>query len=250
MLVLGPGRALLAIASTPRPHIVHLVEVVVGVVVLVAAVVLWLKREGFARRLSAHSDRTRFSPLALGAVIIVAEFPTALPYSRRWLRSSRRGIDPQSGAARRRLQRLLLCADPDPARGGGRGRGAGRAFAQAARDRHSTVRRDRSFRCCSECWARGSWWSAWPVCAATDSRRSMRFAACVPGRPSRRARGRARMEPLLPDSQTAQCAAGPSPSSTATPPCLSSCSRTSSCWRSSTTRGGARSGAPCSQRSR
>jgi cytochrome c biogenesis protein CcdA len=80
IIVLGPGRALLAIASTPRPHIVHLVEVVAGVVVLVAAVVLWLKREGFARRLSTHSDRTRFSPLALGAVIIVAELPTALPY--------------------------------------------------------------------------------------------------------------------------------------------------------------------------
>ena len=135
ILVLGPGRALLAIASTPRPHIVHLVEVVVGVVVLVAAVVLWLKREGFARRLSAQSDRTRFSPLALGAVIIVAEFPDRTPVlcgagcDRRGAR-----IDSESGAARRRLQPLLLCADPDPARRGGRGRGAGRAFAQAARE--------------------------------------------------------------------------------------------------------------------
>ena len=89
ILVLGPGRALLAIASTPRPHIVHLVEVVVGVMVLVAAVVLWLKREGFARRLSAQSDRTRFSPLALGAVIIVAEFRPHSRTLRRWLRSSR-----------------------------------------------------------------------------------------------------------------------------------------------------------------
>ena len=51
-----------------------------GVAVLVLAVVLWLKREGFARRLNAQSESTRFSPLALGAVIIVAEFPTALPY--------------------------------------------------------------------------------------------------------------------------------------------------------------------------
>jgi cytochrome c biogenesis protein CcdA len=80
ILVLGPGRALLAIASTPRPHIEHLVEVVAGIAVVVLAVVLWLKREGFARRLNAHAESTRFSPLALGAVIIVAEFPTALPY--------------------------------------------------------------------------------------------------------------------------------------------------------------------------
>jgi len=80
ILVLGPGRALLAIVSTPRPHIVHLVEVVAGAALLVASVVLWLKREGFARRLSAESKRTRFSPLALGAVIILAELPTAFPY--------------------------------------------------------------------------------------------------------------------------------------------------------------------------
>jgi cytochrome c biogenesis protein CcdA len=80
ILVLGPGRALLAFVSTPRPHIVHLVEVVVGAAVLVASVALWLKRAGFARRLTAQSERTRFSPLALGAVIIVAEFPTAFPY--------------------------------------------------------------------------------------------------------------------------------------------------------------------------
>ena len=80
ILVLGPGRALLAIVSTPRPHIVHLVEVVAGAALLVASVVLWLKREGFPRRLSAESKRTRFSPLALGAVIILAELPTAFPY--------------------------------------------------------------------------------------------------------------------------------------------------------------------------
>jgi hypothetical protein len=80
ILVLGPGRALLAIASTPRPHVEHLAEVVVGIAVLVASVALWLNREGFARRLSAHPERMRFSPLALGAVIIVAEFPTAFPY--------------------------------------------------------------------------------------------------------------------------------------------------------------------------
>jgi hypothetical protein len=71
---------LLAIVSTPRPHIVHLVEVVVGAALLVASVALWVKREGFGRRLTAQAERTRFSPLALGAVIIVAEFPTAFPY--------------------------------------------------------------------------------------------------------------------------------------------------------------------------
>jgi Sap, sulfolipid-1-addressing protein len=80
VLVLGPGRALLAIASTPRPHIVHWIELGVGAALVVAAAALWSKRERFARRLSGDSGPTRFSPLALGAVIIVAEFPTAVPY--------------------------------------------------------------------------------------------------------------------------------------------------------------------------
>jgi hypothetical protein len=43
-------------------------------------VALWSTRERFARRLSGDSGRTRFSPVALGAVIIVAEFPTAVRY--------------------------------------------------------------------------------------------------------------------------------------------------------------------------
>lgn len=79
VLVLGPGRALLAIAAKPRPHVVHLIEVAVGVVVLLVAGALWIRRERLAGGL-AESLGDRFSPMALGAVIIVAELPTAFPY--------------------------------------------------------------------------------------------------------------------------------------------------------------------------
>jgi len=80
VLVFGPGRALLSVVSTPRPQIEHLVEVGVGAALVVLAIVLWFARERFARRLSFESGSTRFSPMALGAAIIAAEFPTAFPY--------------------------------------------------------------------------------------------------------------------------------------------------------------------------
>ena len=142
ILVLGPGRALLAIASTPRPHIVHLVEVVAGVVVLVAAVVLWLKREGFARRLSTQSDRTRFSPLALGAVIIVAEFPTALPYFAALAAIVEARVSIPSQVLLVVVFNLCFCAPilillGAVVAGGERGR----AFARGGARSHSTLRR-------------------------------------------------------------------------------------------------------------
>jgi cytochrome c biogenesis protein CcdA len=80
VLVFGPGRALLAVASTPRPHVVHLVEVAAGALLLAGAVVLLLARGALSRRFSADAKRARVSPLLLGAGIIVAEFPTAFPY--------------------------------------------------------------------------------------------------------------------------------------------------------------------------
>lgn len=64
----------------PAPDLVHWGEVVVGIVLIVAAVILWRRRAavgaGFARvDQSAH----RYAPLA-GAAIAGIELPTAVPY--------------------------------------------------------------------------------------------------------------------------------------------------------------------------
>ena len=80
VLVFGPGRALLAIVSHPRPHIVHIVEAVAGVFLLGLAVFLWVKRGQLRARLSQQRAGTGGSALWIGAGIMATELPTALPY--------------------------------------------------------------------------------------------------------------------------------------------------------------------------
>lgn len=80
VLVFGPGQALLAVVSHPRPHVQHLVEAAAGVLFLAAAVLLWLTRARFARRLAEQRPRMRGSALLLGAGIMATELPTAFPY--------------------------------------------------------------------------------------------------------------------------------------------------------------------------
>jgi cytochrome c biogenesis protein CcdA len=80
VLVFGPGRALLAVVSHPRPHVVHLIEIAAGVLILIAAVVLWLARARVTRRLTEQRPRTGGSALLLSAGIMATELPTAFPY--------------------------------------------------------------------------------------------------------------------------------------------------------------------------
>ena len=80
VLVFGPGQALLAVVSHPRPRVQHLVEAAAGLLFLAAAVVLWLTRARFARRLAEQRPRLRGSALLLGAGIMATELPTAFPY--------------------------------------------------------------------------------------------------------------------------------------------------------------------------
>jgi cytochrome c biogenesis protein CcdA len=80
VLVFGPGRALLAVISHPRPHVVRLIEVAAGLLILIAAVALWLARGRVARRLAEQRPRTGGSALLLGAGIMATELPTAFPY--------------------------------------------------------------------------------------------------------------------------------------------------------------------------
>ncbi len=79
-IALGPGEALLAIVPKPDATARYIAETVAGVVMLVAAAVLWRRRKVLARReLPAPSEGGR-SALVLGLTIGAVELPTAFPY--------------------------------------------------------------------------------------------------------------------------------------------------------------------------
>ncbi len=80
VLVLGPGHALLSAVARPGHRETHLIEIVLGGIALAVAAVLWLRRDGVARRVLAHEHRTARSSFALGAAITSVELPTAFPY--------------------------------------------------------------------------------------------------------------------------------------------------------------------------
>jgi cytochrome c biogenesis protein CcdA len=80
LLVFGPGQALLAIVSHPRPRVVHAVEAGAGVLLVAVAVFLWLKRADVARKLAQEHARGHRGALVLGVAIMATELPTALPY--------------------------------------------------------------------------------------------------------------------------------------------------------------------------
>jgi cytochrome c biogenesis protein CcdA len=80
VLALGPGHALLSIVARPRPWVAHLFEIVLGSAALGVAVVLWIRRDGVARRVLARERRVARSSFALGAAIMSVELPTAFPY--------------------------------------------------------------------------------------------------------------------------------------------------------------------------
>ncbi len=81
VIVLGPGEALLALVPKPDHTARYIGETVAGVVMLIAAVVLWHRRHGLAKRhhLPAPPSEGK-SSLLLGAGIAAVELPTAFPY--------------------------------------------------------------------------------------------------------------------------------------------------------------------------
>jgi cytochrome c biogenesis protein CcdA len=79
-IALGPGQALLALVPKPGPTARYIAETVAGVVMVIAAVVLWRRRESLSRRqLPAPRSEGR-SALLLGVTIAAVELPTAFPY--------------------------------------------------------------------------------------------------------------------------------------------------------------------------
>jgi cytochrome c biogenesis protein CcdA len=79
-ILLGPGRALLALVPRPGLETRHLLELGLGVGLLVVAVVLWLERKRVARRLSGNQGRADRSSFLVGVGIMAAELPTAFPF--------------------------------------------------------------------------------------------------------------------------------------------------------------------------
>jgi cytochrome c biogenesis protein CcdA len=79
-IALGPGEALLALVPKPGATARYILETVAGVVMLVAAAVLWRRRTTLARReLPAPKSEGR-SAVWLGLTISAVELPTAFPY--------------------------------------------------------------------------------------------------------------------------------------------------------------------------
>ena len=80
ILTIGPGRLLLGLVPHPRGTAKHVIELVVGVVLLGVAVAVWLGRRKLARRSLPMSGDGGRSALVTGASIAAVELPTAAPY--------------------------------------------------------------------------------------------------------------------------------------------------------------------------
>src|SRR3954463_7821810 len=81
LVILGPGQLLFDSLPHPSAHVKHVAELAVGVVLLVVAAVLWVRRGSVGRVAGPDSDEERErSAFLLGAGIMAVELPTAFPY--------------------------------------------------------------------------------------------------------------------------------------------------------------------------
>jgi cytochrome c biogenesis protein CcdA len=80
VIALGPGQIVLHLVPHPSPRAAYVLETIAGVVMLIAAVVVWRKRKSLRRRQLPSPSPERKSALLLGATIAAVELPTAFPY--------------------------------------------------------------------------------------------------------------------------------------------------------------------------
>ena len=80
LIVVGPGRLLVTLASRPDPELKHLIEFVAGLVLIGVALALFLGRTRLAAAAGSGRDMRSGHAWALGAGLAVAELPTAFPY--------------------------------------------------------------------------------------------------------------------------------------------------------------------------
>lgn len=80
VILFALGRTLVARIAHPSAHTKHLLELIIGIVLLVAAGLLWLFRERLRAQLDRPPTGGGRSSLVLGAGIMAVELPTAFPY--------------------------------------------------------------------------------------------------------------------------------------------------------------------------
>src|SRR5436305_6918968 len=80
VLTIGPGRLLLGLVPQPHRNVRHVIELVAGVLLLIAAVAAWLRRRSLARHELPMRSGSGGSALVAGASIAAVEIPTAIPY--------------------------------------------------------------------------------------------------------------------------------------------------------------------------
>ena len=94
VLLVGPGRLLLARLAKPSPHAEHVAAVVCGGILIVLAAVLWARRNRPRHRPGLLRSPSHRSALFLGGGIMAVELPTAVPYFAGLIAiaASRRGV--------------------------------------------------------------------------------------------------------------------------------------------------------------
>jgi cytochrome c biogenesis protein CcdA len=80
LLVAGPGQALLSLVPHPSHTTRYVLECIAGVVMLIAGVILWQRRQHFAQKQLPEPKAEGKSAAVLGVGIMVVELPTAFPY--------------------------------------------------------------------------------------------------------------------------------------------------------------------------
>ena len=79
-IALGPGQLLLSIVPKPDAEDRHVLEIIAGAAMLVAAAMLWRNRNRLSEREPPAIDPKGRSSALLGATITAVELPTAFPY--------------------------------------------------------------------------------------------------------------------------------------------------------------------------
>jgi cytochrome c biogenesis protein CcdA len=79
-IALGPGQLLLALVPHPNHTTRYVIEVVAGVAILIAGVVLWFHRGRLGDRDPPEIGAGGKGTWLLGATITIVELPTAFPY--------------------------------------------------------------------------------------------------------------------------------------------------------------------------
>jgi cytochrome c biogenesis protein CcdA len=80
VIALGPGEVVLHLLPHPHATARYILETIAGVVMLIAAVVLWCKRRSLRQRELPSPSGEGKSAILLGLTISAVELPTAFPY--------------------------------------------------------------------------------------------------------------------------------------------------------------------------